>query len=115
MPGMIANKVFYKMVIVSIITLSILNSCENRNKQDSETELKIFFINDNHAQIDNFSKIKYIIDEAEEEGKVILVSSGDMFSGNPLVDFYEKKGILTAVDASPAPDDVYKELKKVVS
>ncbi|HKL66697.1 MAG TPA: bifunctional UDP-sugar hydrolase/5'-nucleotidase [Bacteroidales bacterium] len=89
---MIANKVFYKMVIVSIITLSILNSCENRNKQDSETELKIFFINDNHAQIDNFSKIKYIIDEAEEEGKVILVSSGDMFSGNPLVDFYEEKG-----------------------
>ena len=33
----------------------------------------------------------------------------------PLVDFYEKKGILVAVDASPAPDEVFKELKKVVS
>ncbi|MFW5689715.1 MAG: adenylate kinase family protein, partial [Spirochaetota bacterium] len=33
----------------------------------------------------------------------------------PLVDFYEKKGILTTIDASPAPDEVYKELKKTVS
>ncbi len=32
----------------------------------------------------------------------------------PLVSFYEKKGILVSVDASPAPDEVYKELKKVV-
>ncbi|MCF8222757.1 MAG: bifunctional metallophosphatase/5'-nucleotidase [Bacteroidales bacterium] len=89
---MLAKNVFYKLVLVSVITLSILSSCENRKKQDSETELTIFFINDNHAQIDNFSKIKYIIDEAEEEGKVILVSAGDMFSGNPLVDFYHEKG-----------------------
>lgn len=89
---MLAKKVFYKLVIVSALTLSILSSCENRKKQDSETELTIFFINDNHAQIDNFSKIKYIVDEAEEEGNVIVVSAGDMFSGNPLVDFYEEKG-----------------------
>ena len=32
----------------------------------------------------------------------------------PLVSFYEKKGILVSVDASPAPDEVYKALKKVV-
>lgn len=32
----------------------------------------------------------------------------------PLVSYYEKKGILVSVDASPAPDQVYEELKKVV-
>ncbi|MFW6232378.1 MAG: adenylate kinase [Spirochaetota bacterium] len=32
----------------------------------------------------------------------------------PLVSFYEKKGILVSVDASPAPDEVYEALKKVV-
>ena len=32
----------------------------------------------------------------------------------PLVSFYETKGILVSVDASPAPDEVYKALKKVV-
>jgi adenylate kinase len=33
----------------------------------------------------------------------------------PLVSYYDKKGVLVSVDASPAPDDVYASLKKVVS
>ncbi|MFP4115531.1 MAG: adenylate kinase [Spirochaetota bacterium] len=33
----------------------------------------------------------------------------------PLVEFYEKKGILVTVDAAPAPNDVFAELKRVVS
>ncbi|MFW5777119.1 MAG: adenylate kinase [Spirochaetota bacterium] len=32
----------------------------------------------------------------------------------PLVSYYEKKGILVSVDASPSPDEVYESLKKVV-
>lgn len=32
----------------------------------------------------------------------------------PLVSYYEQKGILVSVDASPAPDEVYESLKKVV-
>ncbi|MBS0010629.1 MAG: 5'-nucleotidase C-terminal domain-containing protein [Bacteroidales bacterium] len=75
------------------LTLSIfLVSCENSGKQDKETDLVIFFINDSHSQINNFSKIKHIVDEAKEKGNVIIASSGDMFSGNPIVDFYEEKG-----------------------
>ena len=78
----------------SLFTLLIilLGSCENTRKRVEESQLTIFFINDNHAQIDNFSKIKSIIDESEEEGNIIIVSSGDMFSGNPIVDFHEEKG-----------------------
>src|SRR6056297_1057372 len=32
----------------------------------------------------------------------------------PLVAYYEKKGILVSVDASPAPDEVYKALRKAL-
>lgn len=32
----------------------------------------------------------------------------------PLVSYYENKGILVSVDASPPPDEVYESLKKVV-
>ena len=77
--------------LLTILFIS-LGSCENRKKSTAESELTIFFINDNHAQIDNFSKIMSIVRESEEEGNVIIVSSGDMFSGNPIVDFYEEKG-----------------------
>ena len=77
--------------LLTILAIS-LGSCENMKKKPEESELTIFFINDNHAQIDNFSKIKSIIDESGEEGDLIIVSSGDMFSGNPIVDFYEEKG-----------------------
>lgn len=55
--------------------------------------LVIFTINDQHGQINNFAKIKHIIDqEKETEKQVFFVSGGDAFSGNPIVDFHEQKG-----------------------
>ncbi len=78
--------------ILALIISIIITSCENRAGQDTETELSIFFINDSHSQIDNFSRIKSIIESTEAESNVIVVSSGDIFSGNPLVDFYPEKG-----------------------
>lgn len=83
------------MLIISFITIifsSLFVSCENIRKRSYEIELTIFFINDHHSQINNFSKIKYIVDEAKENKNIIIASSGDMFSGNPLVDFYSEKG-----------------------
>ncbi len=32
----------------------------------------------------------------------------------PLVDYYTKKGLLVSVDANKAPDEVYKEILKVI-
>ncbi|MDT8401700.1 MAG: bifunctional UDP-sugar hydrolase/5'-nucleotidase [Bacteroidales bacterium] len=78
--------------LLIIALSSLLFSCENSVKQARDTDLVIFFINDNHAQIENFSKIKSIIDESAEKENVIIVHSGDMFSGNPLVDFHQERG-----------------------
>lgn len=51
----------------------------------------IFFINDPHSQLNNFAKIKHIVD-AEQNGNVLLVAAGDIFSGSPYVDQHEEKG-----------------------
>ena len=55
-------------------------------------DLTIFFINDQHGQLDNFSKIKHIIDQEKLKTNVITACSGDIFSGNPVVDNYTEKG-----------------------
>ena len=53
----------------------------------------IFSINDMHSRIENFSKIKPLIDIEKGKGnKVFFVSAGDIFSGNPVVDNYSEKG-----------------------
>ncbi len=72
----------------------LLQACHNNEPVDEGTTsiLTIFSINDPHAQINNFSKIKYIVDDAELSGNVLVVSGGDIFSGNPVVDFVDEKG-----------------------
>ena len=53
----------------------------------------IFSINDMHSRIENFSKIKPLIDKEKGKGnKVFFVCAGDIFSGNPVVDNYTEKG-----------------------
>lgn len=85
---------------ISIILVFLLFfSCQKGNKDiivntdgKEGTELSIFFINDPHARLANFAKIKHIVDEAKEETNVLLVAAGDIFSGSPYVDQYEPKG-----------------------
>jgi len=83
--------ILVQILLAALLTIS-LGSCESRKKSEGKSDITIFFINDHHSQIGNFSKIKHIIDEAEEKGNIIIASAGDMFSGNPIVDFYEEKG-----------------------
>ena len=53
----------------------------------------IYTINDPHGKINNFAKIKAIIDkEKETESQVFFVCGGDIFSGNPIVDYHPEKG-----------------------
>jgi 5'-nucleotidase/UDP-sugar diphosphatase len=80
-----------KIFIFPFLVLTLLFSC-NKTESDSIADLSIIFINDQHGQIDNFGKLKHLIDQEKKEGNVIVACSGDMFSGNPVVDIYEPSG-----------------------
>jgi 2',3'-cyclic-nucleotide 2'-phosphodiesterase (5'-nucleotidase family) len=65
---------------------------DNNNPTPITKELTIFFVNDQHGQLDNFAKVKHIIDEERANTNVIVACSGDIFSGNPVVDNHPEKG-----------------------
>ncbi|WP_258102142.1 bifunctional metallophosphatase/5'-nucleotidase [Marinoscillum pacificum] len=87
-----------KKLIPLLVLFVFLFSCEKDNTNpenpNSGTDtLAIYFINDQHGQLENFAKIKHIVDgERDTNQHVLLVCAGDMFSGNPVVDQYEEKG-----------------------
>lgn len=80
---------------LSLICLVIFLGCSSSDTVAPEqysNELTIFFVNDVHSQIDNFDKVKHIVDKERSQSDVMVVCSGDLFSGNPVVDNYEEKG-----------------------
>lgn len=90
-------KFVYKYILISTLSF-LVYSCSKENNNISPTpinkvkELTIFHINDQHGQLANFSKIKHIVDNEKKETNVLLVCSGDIFSGNPVVDNHPEKG-----------------------
>ena len=82
--------------LMGVLLLSV--SCNKENtgttgeQEDNPEELVIFHFNDAHGRLNNFAKIKKIVDNQSEKTPVILVSAGDIFSGNPVVDNYPDKG-----------------------
>ncbi len=81
--------------LFSILIISYSISCSDDNALGTDSgnqQLTIFFTNDMHGQLDNFSKIKHIVDAERVETNVLLLSAGDLFSGNPIVDQYSEKG-----------------------
>jgi 2',3'-cyclic-nucleotide 2'-phosphodiesterase (5'-nucleotidase family) len=92
------KKVFILLLAIIFLTLGCSNEKageiieENIEEILESKNLTIFFINDQHGQLDNFSKIKHIIDQEKLKTNVITACSGDMFSGNPVVDNYPQKG-----------------------
>ena len=86
----------YQLGLLLIVLLTAA-SCSNNDPGAPETpddseKLTIFFVNDQHGQLENFSKIKHIIDLEKQETNVLVACSGDIFSGNPVVDNYPEKG-----------------------
>lgn len=68
--------------------LLLLPSCRDR-----ETEIVILSLNDVHGHIDSFDKVAaYVSDQRNRNPNVLLLSAGDLFSGNPAVDFYADRG-----------------------
>ncbi|MDR1553706.1 MAG: bifunctional metallophosphatase/5'-nucleotidase [Prevotellaceae bacterium] len=78
------KKLLYLLVIL------VFANCSSANK---ETQIIILSTNDMHAMIDNYAKVAAYIDKVRTENKnVLLLSAGDMYSGNPVVDRYDDKG-----------------------
>lgn len=81
-----------KKILRLIIVLALfLPACSEDVIVESE-DLTIFFVNDVHGQIENFAKVKHIVDAERQETNVIVACSGDIFSGNPVVDNAVEKG-----------------------
>jgi 5'-nucleotidase/UDP-sugar diphosphatase len=85
-----------KHLLKALIFSLLIISCSNKeipvSVENSTKNLTIFMLNDIHGQIDNFAKVKYLVDEEKKKTNVLLTSAGDIFSGNPIVDNYPQKG-----------------------
>mgnify|MGYP001347611881 CR=1 FL=1 len=77
------------------LTTLILNAYPSfaQTSNDSITEIIILHTNDMHGKIDKMPQLAYYTKMIKKENdNVLLLSAGDLFSGNPVVDQYEKKG-----------------------
>jgi 5'-nucleotidase/UDP-sugar diphosphatase len=84
---MIFSSKTYKIVCLLTVLLITQYGCF------AQETIVIFAINDPHSEIENFSKIKPLIDaEKAKNKKVYFVAAGDLFSGNPIVDYHKDKG-----------------------
>src|SRR6056297_990396 len=82
------KKQYFITLILSI--LIAFSSCSNKPE---EKKTVILHTNDVHAKIDNMDKLSAYKQEMEQKyDDVILLSAGDIFSGNPVVDVYKEKG-----------------------
>ncbi len=82
------KKQYFITLILSI--LIAFSSCSNKPE---EKKTVILHTNDVHAKIDNMDKLSAYKKEMEQKyDDVILLSAGDIFSGNPVVDVYKEKG-----------------------
>ncbi len=83
-----------KISILLLVVIFLITGCSRENEltQIEAKNLTLFFVNDQHGQLNNFSKIKYIVDLEKLDTNVITVCSGDIFSGNPVVDNHPQKG-----------------------
>lgn len=96
-----SHNAFMTTILLSLFAV-VLSACssgtdplpkEEPTPPKSFTEIVIFSVNDVHGRIYNFPKLKTLLDqEREKSDKVFFVSAGDLFSGNPIVDFHPDKG-----------------------
>lgn len=86
-------KIFFNYILVVSLVLTI-HSCTNpKAGREGEFTIAILHTNDVHGEISNYAKLSALKkDLAADYNKVLLVSAGDIFSGNAYVDFYEDRG-----------------------
>ena len=77
-----------KLLLSFLITISFIAF-----SQKDTSIVTILHINDLHAKINRFPQLKHVLDSIRKDKEdVYLFSAGDLFSGNPIVDKYEKRG-----------------------
>ncbi len=81
------------MWIAGLIFLLSFQGFSQQKAKDKSTEVIILHVNDMHARIDNLPKLAYLADSLRKIFRfVFLVSAGDNFTGNPVVDMFSDKG-----------------------
>lgn len=78
-------------LLTYILATLLFTSC--KTDDNSVKIVTIYHINDVHGQIKNMAKIKYILDNQRKQNPAILVTAGDLFSGNPVIDNYKSPGL----------------------
>ena len=90
------NKQYIWLICFSIFVLACTKNDNSEldlpPSENEAKELTIFHINDQHGRLENFAKIKHIIDKEKQQTNVLFVCAGDVFSGNPVVDNHDEKG-----------------------
>lgn len=88
------SEILKKPLYLILSILLITASCSKRNGEPGSdgSDLTIFCINDQHGELENFSRIAHIVKLEEKLTNVIVVCGGDIFSGNPVVDNHPEKG-----------------------
>ncbi len=81
---------------ILLLTLTLLlafgREVPARDKK-APCEIVILHTNDMHSKIDDFARLVYLADSIRKEHPyVFLVSAGDNFTGNPIVDMYPDPG-----------------------
>ena len=78
-------KTFNRIVVLLFLLTAGLNT-QASIVSDTATVV-ILSVNDMHAKIDNFPRFKAMVDSIRQTGEyVLLLSAGDIFTGNPVVD-----------------------------
>jgi 5'-nucleotidase / UDP-sugar diphosphatase len=66
---------------------------QNADTETGDGKVVILHVNDMHSQIDHLGKLKYLADSLRDiYPNLFLVSAGDNFTGNPVVDMYKDPG-----------------------
>jgi len=82
-----------RRLLFALLGIFALASCVSFPPASSAGRIVIFHSNDVHARIDNFAKVKVLLDAERKSGaEVFYFSAGDNFSGNPVVDRYDPPG-----------------------
>jgi len=82
-----------RTLLLALLALTLFSCSQEEADQSESTSIVILHTNDMHASMEGFSRLAAYKKELEQEyDHVLLVSAGDIFSGNPVVDFYKEKG-----------------------
>lgn len=82
------NKIYSLLLAGMLFLLSFSGLAQGK-----QTEIIILHTNDMHSKIDNMARLAYLADSLKKiHPFVFLVSAGDNFTGNPVVDMVPDKG-----------------------